>query len=176
MIDINIVKKTQRYNLHVSGYDSNGVSINHVGAPFTWRSYLCMGNCRMCKDQIKTDKEIYRYMGKNPNRICRSVSTKILEEDGYTLSEILSVECNTNTINIFVHTSIHFRGKKLEHVHICKQFSGSRRRISSEIIKNRIREIIENKPDISSLGVKRETGYCMSTINKYYMLLKKIYR
>jgi hypothetical protein len=115
-------------------------------------------------------------MGKNPNRIYRSISTKILEEDGYTLSEILSVQCNMNTSNILVYTSIHFRRKKLEHVHICKQFSGSRRRISSEIIKNNIREIIEKKPDISSLGIKRETGYCISTVNKYYMLLKKIYR
>jgi hypothetical protein len=50
------LKKAQRYNLHKSEYDNNGTSINHVGIPFTWRSYLCMGNCCMCKDHTKDQR------------------------------------------------------------------------------------------------------------------------
>jgi hypothetical protein len=50
------LKKAQRYDLRRSGYDSNGVSINHVGIPFTWRSYICMGNCRIHKDHTKDQR------------------------------------------------------------------------------------------------------------------------
>ncbi len=45
-----ILKKAQRYNWDISGYDENGVRINHVGIPFTWRSFICMGHCPHHRD------------------------------------------------------------------------------------------------------------------------------
>ncbi len=50
------LKKAQRYNLHNPLYDSNDVRINDVGIPFTWRSYICMGNCRKHKDRTKDQR------------------------------------------------------------------------------------------------------------------------
>lgn len=110
------------------------------------------------------------------NRRCKSISTKIYEEEGYTLSNILFVQYNMNTDNMSTYDAINFRGKRCEFIPICKGFSRPRRmRKSSEIVKNKIRELIENDRDISSNEIRRVTGYGISIINRYYMTLKKIY-
>lgn len=51
------LKKTQRYDLEDPIY-VNGMHINRVGFPFTWRSFICMGHCRMCKDHTKDQRSL----------------------------------------------------------------------------------------------------------------------
>ena len=41
------LKKAQRFNL-----DDGGIHIE-AGIPYTWRSYICMGRCNMCRDPNK---------------------------------------------------------------------------------------------------------------------------
>lgn len=51
------LKKAQRYNLDEP--EKNLVGVNNyrcVGIPFTIRSWICMGNCPMCKDETKSTK------------------------------------------------------------------------------------------------------------------------
>ena len=54
------LKKAQRYNIHNSGYDKNGVRINDVGIPFTWRSFICMGHCPIHRKDPNKDQKIVR--------------------------------------------------------------------------------------------------------------------
>lgn len=52
------LKKAQRYNLDEP--EKNLVGINSyrcVGIPFTIRSWICMGNCPMCKDPSNSTKQ-----------------------------------------------------------------------------------------------------------------------
>jgi DeoR/GlpR family transcriptional regulator of sugar metabolism len=42
-------------------------------------------------------------------------------------------------------------------------------------LRNDIIKLIEKEPSISLREISRETGYSTSTINRYYMPLKKIY-
>lgn len=49
------LKKAQRDNIHLPTY-INGIYINRTGFPLTWRSFICMGNCRMCKDHTKDQR------------------------------------------------------------------------------------------------------------------------
>ena len=67
------LKKAQRYN--ADDLESNLVGINtyrFVGIPFTKKSWICMGNCKMCKDDANStkhrrlnDKEIMKMEIKN---------------------------------------------------------------------------------------------------------------
>jgi hypothetical protein len=51
------LKKAQRYDISSPTY-INGVWINRVGFPYTWRSYICMGRCNMCRDPNREPKLI----------------------------------------------------------------------------------------------------------------------
>ena len=67
------LKKAQRYDL--DNPEENLVGKNnyrHVGIPLTRRSWICMGNCKMCKDDANStkhrrlnDKEIMKIEIKN---------------------------------------------------------------------------------------------------------------
>jgi len=54
------LKKTQRYNLDdIDIHPFLGIHINRqVGIPLTFRSWICMGNCRYCRDPNKDQKTI----------------------------------------------------------------------------------------------------------------------
>jgi hypothetical protein len=65
------LKKAQRNDLSLPTY-VNGIYINKVGFPLTWRSYICMGNCCKHKDHTKDQillrkrkKEQFRFDLKN---------------------------------------------------------------------------------------------------------------
>lgn len=49
--------KKARRDLSLPSY-VNGIYINKVGFPYTWRSYICMGMCKMCRDPNKETKLI----------------------------------------------------------------------------------------------------------------------
>lgn len=50
-----MLKKAQRYDVSLPIY-VNGIYINRVGFPLTWRSFICMGRCKMCRDHNKDPK------------------------------------------------------------------------------------------------------------------------
>jgi hypothetical protein len=49
------LKKTQRDDVSLPVY-VNGIRIYRSGFPLTWRSYICMGRCKMCRDYNKEPK------------------------------------------------------------------------------------------------------------------------
>ena len=49
------LKKAQRYDLEDPIY-IKGIYISRVGFPLTWRSFICMGHCHMCKDHTKDQR------------------------------------------------------------------------------------------------------------------------
>mgnify|MGYP003394579727 CR=1 FL=1 len=51
------LKKAQRDDISLPNY-INGIWINKVGFPYTWRSYICMGRCKMCRDPNREPKLI----------------------------------------------------------------------------------------------------------------------
>jgi hypothetical protein len=107
----------------------------------------------------------------------RSISIKLYEEDGNILSDVLVVQYRITTDNTFIYDVIKFKGNHFEFIPICKGSAGLRKMSKfSEIAKNKMEELIEKKPSISSSEIKYATGYHWSMINRYYMTLKKIYR
>lgn len=60
------VKKTPRYNVDNDEYV-------HTGLPFTHRSWICMGNCHMCRDPKKEPKTIRK-------RIKQELRTELIRE------------------------------------------------------------------------------------------------
>lgn len=51
------LKKAQRRDLSLPNC-INGVWVYKCGIPLTWRSYICMGMCKMCRDPNKETKLI----------------------------------------------------------------------------------------------------------------------
>lgn len=100
----------------------------------------------------------------------KNISIRILEEDGYMISEILYVQYCANTDNIMgIHTLISYRERRILQTQICKEFSKRR----DEIAKDMIRKLIENDHNVSCYGIRRVTGYGLATISRHYMSLKK---
>lgn len=62
------IKKAQRYNI------DDGEIHPIVGIPYTYRSFICMGKCRMCRD---------------PNREPRLIRKRIREQLRFDLKEEL---------------------------------------------------------------------------------------
>ena len=111
------------------------------------------------------------------NRKYRSISIKMYEEDDHMLSDVLVLQHRTTTDNTFIYDVIKFKGNHFEFIPICKELSILRKKSKiSEIAKNKMKELIEKKPSISSRELKCITGYHWSMINRHYMSLKKIYR
>lgn len=104
------------------------------------------------------------------------ISIALYKEEGYLLSDVTYVQCNMNTGNINIYDAIKFKKKLFEFVPIFKRFSGPRINKFSAIAKNKMKELIEKNPSISSSEIIRATGYDWPIINRYYMTLKKIYR
>lgn len=77
------LKKAQRYNIHSSGYDNNGVRINNVGIPFTFRSFLCMGHCRIHRKNPGLDQKTLRKKRKEQFRFDLRNESKYQEEEEY---------------------------------------------------------------------------------------------
>ena len=75
------LKKVQRYNIHSSGYDNNGVRINDVGIPFTWRSFLCMSHCRIHRKNPGLDQKTLRKKRKEQFRFDLRNESKYQEEE-----------------------------------------------------------------------------------------------
>lgn len=53
------LKKTQRYNLDkiIKKFKEGDITcIGNTGIPFTIRSWICMGNCKYCKEDANSTK------------------------------------------------------------------------------------------------------------------------
>lgn len=103
----------------------------------------------------------------------KHISVNLFKEQGYILSDVLYIQYNVNAENINLYDIIYFHRKRL-FISICKTFSKPRRvHKRAEIAKNRMKELIEKNPTISSSEIKNITGYDWYIIIRYYMELKK---
>jgi hypothetical protein len=78
------LKKAQRYDRDNPILDESGyIRLDScIGVPFTWRSYICMGMCKMCRDPNreprlirKRRKEQFRFESKRElkKQICHGM-------------------------------------------------------------------------------------------------------
>ena len=102
----------------------------------------------------------------------KHISVKLFKEQEHTLSDALYIQYNVDAENLNIYDVIYFHRKRL-FVSICKSFSKPRRvHKCAEIAKNRMKELIEKEPTISSGEIKNITGYDWYIITRYYMRLK----
>jgi hypothetical protein len=104
------------------------------------------------------------------------ISIKILKEEGCVLSDVILAQYNRNADNFNVYDAIKFGRWLCDLVPVFKRFSKPRVNKFSEAAKNKIKELIEKNNSISSTEIIQETGIDRSTVNRYYMSLKRIYR
>ncbi len=101
------------------------------------------------------------------------ISVKLFKEEKHIVTDVLYFQYNVNADNINIYDIICFQRKRANFIPICKSFSKPRRQNKfAEIAKNRIKELIEKEPTISSNKIMLITGYDCHIITRYYMKLK----
>jgi hypothetical protein len=111
----------------------------------------------------KMKKKKYRYK-------IKSLLTPLFREEGITIYDNLYVDINLDANTFHIYCKLRYYGGDFMCFPICFDFTDTK---CEEAVKSRMMNIMQNKPYISANELSKITGHSTSTINKYYMILKR---
>lgn len=112
---------------------------------------------------MEYEKQKYYYRRKH-------VSIQLSIEEG-TLSDVMILVYCTGTESICVYNLIRYNRKFILIDHICNDLMASR--LTDEMAKEKIKELLKNNPRLSYKEILKLTGYNEDRISRFYMITKR---